>query len=170
MHVPWSKSKPLQLDLLNSDPAADKDVSVTAVIDGETTDTDTASIPAGIPLMLPTTSLFEDPNNPRTEFPHAELEELAEDVRQHGILQPIVVHPVNATGRHQIHFGAKRCRAAQIAELEDVPVVVRDAPADSYRSPRTRSAMASRQSTWRDSSAGVSMPATPTPLWLGAWA
>ena len=131
MRVPWSKSKPLQLDLLSSNHAADQDASRTAVVDGEST-LPAASICAGQPLMVPTTSLFEDPNNPRTEFPEAELEELAEDIRQHGILQPIVVHPIDALGRHQIHFGAKRWRAAQLARLQEIPVVVRDAPADPY--------------------------------------
>jgi len=82
--------------------------------------------------MVSTASLFEDPNNPRTEFPQVELEELAEDIRRHGILQPIVVHPADGAGRHQIHFGAKRWRAAQLAELLEVPVVVRDAPTDPY--------------------------------------
>jgi ParB family transcriptional regulator, chromosome partitioning protein len=131
MRVPWSKLKPVQLDLLSSNHVADEDANYTAVVDGEST-LPAASICAGQPLMVPTTSLFENANNPRTEFPAAELEELADDIRQHGILQPIVVHPVNANGRHQIHFGAKRWRASQIAGLEDVPVVVRDAPADPY--------------------------------------
>jgi ParB family chromosome partitioning protein len=82
--------------------------------------------------MVPVTRLYEDANNPRTEFPDAELDELAEDIRQHGILQPIVVHPADAQGRHRIHFGAKRWRAAQRAGLQEVPVVVRNAPADPY--------------------------------------
>ena len=49
-----------------------------------------------------------------------------------GILQPIVVHPANAHGRYRVHFGAKRWRAAQRAGLAEVPIVVRDAPADPY--------------------------------------
>ena len=132
MRVPWSKLKPLQLDLLGSDPAADKDSNLDAVVDGEPTQLQAQTISTGGPLVVPTTSLFEDPNNPRTEFPQAELEELAEDIRQHGVLQPIVVHPIDLTGRHQIHFGAKRWRGAQIAELKQVPVVVREAPTDPY--------------------------------------
>ena len=91
-----------------------------------------ANTSPGRPLLLPATSLFEDPNNPRTEFPEVELEELAEDIRLHGILQPIVVHPADAPGRHQIHFGAKRWRAARLAELKQVPVVIRDATTDPY--------------------------------------
>ena len=132
MRVPWSKSKPLQLDLLNPAPVAERDGDATAVVDGKPTQHATTSVFIGQPLTAPTTSLFEDPNNPRTEFPEAELEELAEDIRQHGILQPIVVHPIDALGRHQIHFGAKRWRAAQLARLQEIPVVVRDAPADPY--------------------------------------
>lgn len=64
--------------------------------------------PIGEPLLVPLSALCEDPDNPRTEFPSAELQELAEDIRQHGILQPIVVQPVDADGRYRIHFGAKR--------------------------------------------------------------
>jgi ParB family chromosome partitioning protein len=132
MRVPWSKSRSLQLDLLSSDPAADKDSNLNAVVGDEPRQLIARAISTGQPLIVSTASLFEDPNNPRTEFPQAELEELAEDMRRQGILQPIVVHPVDAIGRHQIHFGAKRWRAAQLAELLEVPVVVRDAPADPY--------------------------------------
>jgi ParB family transcriptional regulator, chromosome partitioning protein len=82
--------------------------------------------------MVPVTSLCEDPDNPRTEFPNEEIDELAEDIRQHGILQPIVVHPADAAGRYRIHFGAKRWRAAKRAALAQVPVVVRDAVTDPY--------------------------------------
>lgn len=82
--------------------------------------------------MVPTTSLCEDANNPRTEIPDAELDELADDIRQHGILQPIVVHPADVEGRHQIHFGAKRWRAAQRIGLREVPVVVRQGPTNPY--------------------------------------
>jgi len=84
------------------------------------------------PPLVATTSLFEDPGNPRTEFSEVELDELAEDVRQHGILQPIVVHPADADGRYRIHFGSKRWRAALRLGLQDVPVVIRDAAADPY--------------------------------------
>ncbi len=87
---------------------------------------------AGQPLIIPTALLEEDPTNPRTEFPEAELEELADSIRQHGILEPIVVHPANAAGRLLIHFGAKRLRAAQRAGLQAVPIVVREAPSDQY--------------------------------------
>jgi ParB family chromosome partitioning protein len=76
--------------------------------------------------------LDEDRNNPRTEFPEAQLDELAEDIREHGVLQPIVVHPADGNGRHLVHFGSKRLRAAGRAGLTHVPVVIRDIPADPY--------------------------------------
>jgi len=133
MRVPWCKSKSLQLDLLSPDPAADEDFNLKAlVVDSEPAHGGARTLSTGQPLIVPMASLFEDPNNPRTEFPEIELEELAGDIRQHGILQPIVVHPVDTLGRHQIHFGVKRWRAARLAELLEVPVVVRDAPADPY--------------------------------------
>jgi len=76
--------------------------------------------------------LYEDAHNPRTEFPEESIAELAEDIRQRGVLQPLVVHPADGDGRHQVHFGAKRLRAAIRAGLHEVPVVVRDLPADRY--------------------------------------
>jgi ParB family transcriptional regulator, chromosome partitioning protein len=123
----WMKPKPTQLDLLAAGIP-----SVGAALT-ETAHASTAP-PAlhGVPLMLAVDLLREDPNNPRTEFPETELRELAEDIRQHGVLQPMVVHPADEQGRHRIHFGAKRWRAAQRAGLTEVPVVVRDAPTDPY--------------------------------------
>jgi ParB family transcriptional regulator, chromosome partitioning protein len=120
MRMPWNKSKDGQLDLL--DMAVEVESSKPCAV--------VAS--AGRPLVLPVAGLYEDPNNPRTEVPDPELDELAEDICQHGILQAIVVHPADAEGRHCIHFGAKRWRAAQSIGLHDVPVVIRDAPADPY--------------------------------------
>ncbi len=122
MRMPWSKSNELQLDLLEA----------AAVADVASTPSAATSVTAGQPLMLAPTSLYEDSNNPRTEIPDAELDALAENIRQHGILQAIVVHPVDAEGRHQIHFGAMRWRAAQRIGLQEVPVVIRDMPADPY--------------------------------------
>ena len=86
----------------------------------------------GLPLFVPIASIDEDPSNPRTEFLEVELAELADDIRQHGILQPIVVHAADSDGRYRIHFGAKRWRAAQRAGLAEVPIVIRDASADPY--------------------------------------
>ncbi len=86
----------------------------------------------GRPLLLAVSMLYEDPHNPRTEFPEESIDELAEDIQQRGVLQPLVVHPADSDDRHKIHFGAKRLRAAIRAGLHEVPVLVRDLPADRY--------------------------------------
>ena len=49
-------------------------------------------------MLVAVSLLYEDPNNPRTEFPEAALEELAVDIQQRGILQPLVVHPADGGG------------------------------------------------------------------------
>jgi ParB family transcriptional regulator, chromosome partitioning protein len=122
MRMPWSKSGNLQLDLLDA-PTLSEAAPLPPAAPGAS---------ARSASMVPTANLYEDANNPRTEILEAELDELADDIRQQGILQPIVVHPADAAGRHQIHFGAKRWRAAQRIGLLEVPVVVRDGPANPY--------------------------------------
>jgi ParB family chromosome partitioning protein len=122
MRMPWSKSGNLQLDLLDA-PAVPETTTVPPTATGAS---------ARSASMVPTASLYEDTNNPRTETPETELGELADDIRRHGILQPIVVHPADAEGRHQIHFGAKRWRAALRIGMPEVPVVVRDGLTDPY--------------------------------------
>jgi ParB family chromosome partitioning protein len=138
MRLTWDRTKTSQLDLLRADTvdaiAADlRAGGAKAPMDEPVADVaNLEGLGGGRPMSIPLSALYEDPANPRTEFPEQELDELAEDIRQHGILQPIVVHPVDAAGRYRIHFGAKRFRAAARAGLTDVPVVVRDAAADPY--------------------------------------
>ncbi len=63
---------------------------------------------------------------PRRDMNDAALAELTQSIRAHGIIQPIVVRPLD--GRYQIVAGERRWRAAQRAGLQRVPVVVRDVP------------------------------------------
>jgi ParB family chromosome partitioning protein len=63
--------------------------------------------------------IHESPTNPRQTFEQNKLEELAESIRQHGLIQPITVRP-NADG-FEIVAGARRFRAAQLAELLSLP-------------------------------------------------
>lgn len=142
MRLPWDRSKPPQLDLLGpEEPAPMAETLVKAPsAEAEAPLQEVPPVPVveplppptGEPLLVPLSALCEDPANPRTEFPQAELQELAEDIRQHGILQPIVVQPADAEGRYRIHFGAKRFRAASLAGLTQVPVTVRPTAADPY--------------------------------------
>jgi ParB family chromosome partitioning protein len=69
-------------------------------------------------------TIHESANNPRVTFEPARLEELAASIRQHGLIQPIIVRP-NSDG-FEIVAGARRFRAAQMAELFSVPVHIVD--------------------------------------------
>lgn len=127
MRLPWRKSNSQQLDLLGDMPA-DERMSSAA---------DVQTLPGirstkGRPAIVSIESIDEDPANPRADFSDEELDELSADIRLRGILVPLVVHPASTEGRHLLHFGARRLRAAMRAGLREVPVVVRDAPADRY--------------------------------------
>ncbi len=142
MRLPWNKSKEVQLDLLDAEPSTTASPqSVAPAPRAVASSPEAAAIsppaakPNGVesrPLLLAVSLLYEDVHNPRTEFPEESIAELAEDIQQRGVLQPLVVHPADGDGRHQVHFGAKRLRAAIRAGLHEVPVVVRDLPADRY--------------------------------------
>ena len=62
--------------------------------------------------------------NPRKHFDEASLAELAESIRQQGVLQPIGVRPIVDTDRFEIIFGERRYRAALMAELTEIPAVI----------------------------------------------
>ena len=68
-----------------------------------------------------------EPNHdqPRKDFDEKNLSELAESIEQHGVLQPLVVRPL-ANGSYQLVAGERRWRAARIAGLTEVPVVIKE--------------------------------------------
>ena len=67
-----------------------------------------------------------NPHQPRVVFPPAELEELADSIRNSGVLQPILVRPSGPPGEYEIVAGERRWRAAQRAGLKVLPVLVRE--------------------------------------------
>lgn len=86
----------------------------------------------GGPLWVPVGQLKANRQQPRLELDRG-LEELAESIRAHGILQPILVTPEEA-GSYEILAGERRWRAARKAGLKSVPVIVREgAPTDAER-------------------------------------
>lgn len=89
-------------------------------------------VPTGLALMVPIEQLDEDPDNPRKEFPPEAIEELAQDIAQRGILQPIVVSDRDDKGRYLIRFGSRRWRAAIQAGLTTVPVIFAVEARDAY--------------------------------------
>ena len=79
---------------------------------------------------LPVEWLQRGVYQPRRDLDPEALEELAASVRQHGIMQPIVVRSIGVN-RYEIIAGERRWRAAQLAELPNVPALVKDVPDES---------------------------------------
>ena len=75
--------------------------------------------------MIPIEFVSRNPRNPRRFFDDTELHDLASSIRQHGIVQPIVVRTMERD-RYEIIAGERRWRAAQLAGLIEIPVIVRD--------------------------------------------
>jgi ParB family transcriptional regulator, chromosome partitioning protein len=83
-----------------------------------------AAVPVASPTSLPIAAIHPNPMQPRTIFHAEKLEELAASIRANGIIQPLVVRP--SGNAYQIVAGERRWRAAQIAGLAEVPVVVQE--------------------------------------------
>ncbi len=76
---------------------------------------------------IPIEKIRPNPNQPRRTFDQDALDELAASIREKGVIQPLIVRPArDAEGEFEIVAGERRWRAAQIARLHDVPVLVRD--------------------------------------------
>lgn len=73
---------------------------------------------------LPLSSIHPNPDQPRRTFDEEALEELARSVKEHGVLQPIIIVPDQAGG-YQIVAGERRYRASQKAGLSKIPVIIR---------------------------------------------
>ncbi|MET4214187.1 ParB/RepB/Spo0J family partition protein [Bradyrhizobium sp. LA2.1] len=78
----------------------------------------------GQPISISIDRIDEDPDQPRRSFDEQKLEELAESVLQHGVLQPIVLRQATEEGRYVIVMGARRYRAAKRAGLRDIPAFI----------------------------------------------
>lgn len=84
------------------------------------------SLSDGVQRNLPVEALEPGPFQPRTAMEPTALQELADSIRTHGLLQPILVRAApSAAGRYQIIGGERRWRAAQLVPLHEVPVVIR---------------------------------------------
>jgi len=74
---------------------------------------------------LPVDRIVANPHQPRRHFDEAALGDLAESVRERGVLQPVLVRP-RPDGRYELIAGERRWRAAALAELDTVPALVRE--------------------------------------------
>lgn len=81
--------------------------------------------PADGLLQVPTTQIEPNPLQPRTHLSESSLAELADSIREHGVIQPLIVTR-RPQGGYQLIAGERRWRAAQLAELDQVPVIIKD--------------------------------------------
>ena len=77
------------------------------------------------PSTLKLTEIEPKREQPRKDFDEKALSELADSIREHGVLQPLLVRPLK-DGRYQLIAGERRWRASRMAGLTEVPVIVRD--------------------------------------------
>jgi ParB family chromosome partitioning protein len=97
-------------------------------------DTGSEANSAGVPASLRLSDMVAGRYQPRTRMDEGALYELAESIKAQGIMQPILVRRLNSgvnDGKYEIIAGERRFRAAKIAGLDSVPVLVRDVPDES---------------------------------------
>jgi ParB family chromosome partitioning protein len=82
----------------------------------------------GEPHALRLAQLQPGRYQPRTRMDEGSLYELAESIKSQGVMQPILVRPLAASGRYEIIAGERRFRAARLAGLDEVPVLVKSVP------------------------------------------
>ena len=74
---------------------------------------------------LAVNDIIPNKEQPRKTFDEAALQELADSIKQHGVLQPLLVRPL-PTGGYQLVAGERRWRASRLAELKEVPVIIKE--------------------------------------------
>lgn len=75
---------------------------------------------------VPIEFVSPNPRNPRRYFGDADLADLAQSIREHGVVQPVVVRPGQEAGHYEIIAGERRWRASQRAGLTEIPVIIRE--------------------------------------------
>jgi ParB family transcriptional regulator, chromosome partitioning protein len=98
---------------------------LSALLDEDAQETKGAEAPRG-QRTVPVAFLKPNRFQPRRVFKEEELRELADSIKEKGILQPILVRPTGKADAFEIVAGERRWRAAQLAKVHEVPVVVRE--------------------------------------------
>ncbi len=98
-----------------------------ALLGPKVSDTPAAPAVEGAPTTLRLDLMQAGKYQPRTRMDEGSLYELAESIRSQGIMQPILVRPIGS-GRYEIIAGERRSRAARLAGLTEVPVLVKEVP------------------------------------------
>ena len=95
--------------------------------------TETIDVASSLRILdVPPDAISENPHQPRKEFSSAELEDLLASIKEHGILQPMVVTE-KTPGSYELIAGERRLRASRMLGLEKVPVVVRQQASDQEK-------------------------------------
>lgn len=89
------------------------------------TETVAAQGPAAADQMIPIERISPNPDQPRKQFVQDDLDDLAASIKEKGVLQPLIVR-ARGEGNYEIVAGERRWRAAQMAQLHTLPVIVRD--------------------------------------------
>ncbi|MEC7761110.1 MAG: ParB/RepB/Spo0J family partition protein [Pseudomonadota bacterium] len=85
-----------------------------------------ASAPRKPDMLIPIENVEANPDQPRRTFSPQGLDDLANSIREKGIIQPLIVRPhPSRTGAYEIVAGERRWRAAQVAQLHEIPAIVR---------------------------------------------
>ncbi len=86
-----------------------------------------SSIPESGIRQVPTAHILRNPRQPRIKFDSDELQELADSIREHGVIQPLILTQGESEGQYILIAGERRLLAAQLIELDEVPAIIRGA-------------------------------------------
>lgn len=115
---------------MNEDPSKKRLGRGLAALIGEMDRLPEENVPPRIATLdrqVPIEFVTRNPRNPRRLFTEADLEDLTQSIREHGIVQPVVVRPAkDSSDRYELIAGERRWRAAQRAGLTTVPVIIRE--------------------------------------------
>ncbi|MEL7625946.1 MAG: ParB/RepB/Spo0J family partition protein [Anaerolineaceae bacterium] len=78
-------------------------------------------------VPVPVANISPNPHQPRKQFDSDALEDLASSIREHGIIQPLILIPAEEANHYNLIAGERRLRAAKIAGLKEVPAIIRSA-------------------------------------------
>ncbi len=89
-------------------------------------DSSTADAPRRADMVVPIERIHPNPDQPRRSFTPEQLQELADSIKEKGVIQPLIVRPrPGDEGAYEIVAGERRWRASQMAQLHEIPVIVR---------------------------------------------
>jgi ParB family chromosome partitioning protein len=77
--------------------------------------------------QIQTSKISPNPRQPRANFDAGELDQLATSIREHGVIQPLIITAGESAGSYTLIAGERRLMAAKLVELEEVPAIIREA-------------------------------------------